>query len=61
VVVPSVGQPRDGNTLAGYALFDPVKSEYIMRRIPYDIDAAATRILDVGLPTSLANRLYKGL
>jgi diadenosine tetraphosphatase ApaH/serine/threonine PP2A family protein phosphatase len=61
VVVPSVGQPRDGNTLAGYALFDPVKSEYIMRRVPYDIDAAATRILDVGLPSSLANRLYKGL
>lgn len=60
VVIPSVGQPRDGNTLAGYAVFDPAKDTFIMRRIPYDIDAAAARILEMGLPGSLANRLYKG-
>jgi diadenosine tetraphosphatase ApaH/serine/threonine PP2A family protein phosphatase len=60
IVIPSVGQPRDGNTLAGYALFDPATSEFIIRRIPYDIDTAASRIIEVGLSSALANRLYRG-
>jgi diadenosine tetraphosphatase ApaH/serine/threonine PP2A family protein phosphatase len=60
VVVPSVGQPRDGNPLSGYALYNPITSDLIMRRVLYDIDAAAARILAAGLPHGLASRLHKG-
>jgi diadenosine tetraphosphatase ApaH/serine/threonine PP2A family protein phosphatase len=60
VVLPSVGQPRDENPLSGYALFDPATREITFRRLPYDIDAAAARICEVGLPQGLANRLHKG-
>lgn len=60
VVLPSVGQPRDGNPLSGYALLDPQSCEITFRRIPYDIDAAAARIKAAGLPTGLADRLHKG-
>lgn len=61
VVVPSVGQPRDGSTLTGYGLFDPKTSEFTVRRLPYDIDGAALAIINADLPIGLANRLYKGL
>jgi predicted phosphodiesterase len=61
VIIPSVGQPRDGNPLAGYALFNPDNQDLIARRVPYDIDAAANAILDADLPSGLASRLYKGL
>jgi diadenosine tetraphosphatase ApaH/serine/threonine PP2A family protein phosphatase len=60
IVLPSVGQPRDGNPLSGYALFDEESSEIQFKRLPYDIDAAATRIKAVGLPCGLADRLHKG-
>jgi diadenosine tetraphosphatase ApaH/serine/threonine PP2A family protein phosphatase len=61
VVVPSVGQPRDNNPLAGYALYNPDNHELIVRRVPYDIDAAAMRIIDADLPSGLAARLYRGV
>jgi predicted phosphodiesterase len=60
IVVPSVGQPRDQKPMAGYALYDPEKSELIIRRVYYDVEAASTRILEAGLPQGLAMRLYGG-
>lgn len=60
VVVPSTGQPRDGNSLAGYALYDPKTRHLTMRRVPYDIDLAAQRIRAAGLPDGLAERLFVG-
>jgi diadenosine tetraphosphatase ApaH/serine/threonine PP2A family protein phosphatase len=60
VVLPSVGQPRDENPLSGYALFNQANCEITFRRIPYDIDTAALRIIEAGLPTGLASRLHKG-
>jgi diadenosine tetraphosphatase ApaH/serine/threonine PP2A family protein phosphatase len=60
IVLPSVGQPRDGNPLAGYALYDPDTLEVTFRRVPYDIDAAAEAIISAGLPIGLANRLHRG-
>jgi diadenosine tetraphosphatase ApaH/serine/threonine PP2A family protein phosphatase len=60
VVIPSVGQPRDGNPLAGYALYNPQSAEISFRRVPYDIEAAAGAITAAGLPVGLANRLHKG-
>lgn len=59
-VLGAVGQPRDGNPAAAYGLFDTDSGELTYRRVPYDIEAAATRILEQGLPPILAERLYMG-
>jgi len=56
----SVGQPRDENNKASWALFDSEKREVTINRIEYDIDAAANKIRAVGLPEILAARLYQG-
>lgn len=59
-VVGSVGQPRDGNTAASYALADTDKATLTFQRIPYDWATAARKILEAGLPERLAVRLQKG-
>lgn len=56
----SIGQPRDGNPQAGYVIFDTDKDEVNFYRFLYDIDRAAKRIVDAGLPSYLAKRLFKG-
>jgi diadenosine tetraphosphatase ApaH/serine/threonine PP2A family protein phosphatase len=60
-VLGSVGQPRDGNPAASYAVFDTTRSELTYFRVPYDVDAAAAKILAAGLPGWLAERLRKGV
>ena len=59
-VLGAVGQPRDGNPAAAYCLFDTGSGEITYRRVPYDIETAATRILEQGLPPILAERLFMG-
>jgi diadenosine tetraphosphatase ApaH/serine/threonine PP2A family protein phosphatase len=59
-VLGSVGQPRDGNPAAAYALYDTVKHELTYCRVPYDVAEAARRIRDNGLPMWLADRLLVG-
>lgn len=59
-VLGSVGQPRDGEAAACFAMFDTVSRELTYCRAPYDVDAAAARIRDNGLPASLADRLLVG-
>jgi diadenosine tetraphosphatase ApaH/serine/threonine PP2A family protein phosphatase len=59
-VLGSVGQPRDGNPAASYAIFDTERSELTYRRAPYDIDTAAAKIRAKGLPAWLADRLSLG-
>lgn len=59
-VVGSVGQSRDGDPQAAYALLDTERCEITHHRVPYDIDATAQAILQAGLPPSLASRLLKG-
>lgn len=56
----SVGQPRDENALTGYAIFDTEASQVTIKRMEYDIDRAAARIREAGLPEVLAQRLYLG-
>lgn len=56
----SVGQPRDLNPKAAYALYTPEDRTLEFRRVKYDIAAAARKILDAGLPSVLAARLYEG-
>ena len=59
-VVGSVGQPRDGDPAASFAMFDTASREITYCRVPYDVDAAAKRIRDNGLPNWLADRLLVG-
>jgi diadenosine tetraphosphatase ApaH/serine/threonine PP2A family protein phosphatase len=59
-VIGSVGQPRDGIAAACYALYDTTTRELTYRRVAYDVDAAAEKILRAGLPSSLADRLHRG-
>ncbi|MFW5845716.1 MAG: metallophosphoesterase family protein [Planctomycetota bacterium] len=56
----SVGQPRDENALTGYAIFDTDENQVTIKRFEYDIDSAAAKIREAGLPEVLAQRLYLG-
>ena len=56
----SVGQPRDGDPRAGYALVDSARSDVTLYRLDYPIAKAQQRILEEGLPEVLAQRLGLG-
>lgn len=58
--VGSVGQPRDGDTRAMYALFDSAALQLWFHRVPYDHLAAAESLSHSGLPLTLAQRLETG-
>ena len=60
VNVGAVGQPRDGDPRAAFAIYDSEGSTLTLRRVPYAVDAAQRRIMSAGLPASLANRLAIG-
>lgn len=55
--VGSVGQPRDHDPRASYALYDVEAGEVRLQRVAYDIAAAQAKILAAGLPEQLARRL----
>jgi len=57
----SVGQPRDGDPRAAYALYSPEDRTVEFRRAPYDVDRAAAKIRAAGLPDFLAARLHEGI
>jgi diadenosine tetraphosphatase ApaH/serine/threonine PP2A family protein phosphatase len=59
-VLGAVGQPRDHNPDACYALLETGRNELTYYRVPYDIDTAARKIRDAGLPQFLAARLHVG-
>ncbi len=56
----SVGQPRDGDWRAAFAVFDTESRIVTFCRTPYDLKTAQERILDAGLPKRLATRLAAG-
>lgn len=58
--IGSVGQPRDGNPKAMYALFDTDRALLTFHRVPYDHRAAAQAIRRAGLPDYFADRLELG-
>lgn len=60
VNVGSVGQPRDQDPRAAYAVYDTDVQMIWIKRAPYDIDAAAEKILEAGLPKMNADRLAVG-
>ncbi|WP_375789865.1 metallophosphoesterase family protein [Bradyrhizobium sp. Pha-3] len=59
-VLGSVGQPRDGDPAASFAMFDTTSREITYHRVPYDVATAAARIKANGLPLWLADRLPIG-
>ena len=56
----SVGQPRDGDWRAGFALFDSDARIIAFYRVPYNLKGAQDRILAADLPPRLATRLAAG-
>ncbi len=60
VNVGSVGQPRDGNPLACYVVYDLVEDLIKYVRVPYDMHTAQKKIIHAGLPHVLAMRLEWG-
>lgn len=56
----SVGQPRDRDQRASYALYDSATGRLTLYRVAYDIDSARKRIIAAGLPAVLGDRLYHG-
>ena len=59
-LIGSVGQPRDRNPKAAYAIFDSERNTTTFCRVSYDHFAAAARVREVGLPESLAYRVENG-
>jgi diadenosine tetraphosphatase ApaH/serine/threonine PP2A family protein phosphatase len=59
--VGSVGQPRDRDPRAAYGLWDREERTVTIRRVAYDVQATARKILRAGLPRPLADRLARGV
>jgi predicted phosphodiesterase len=59
--VGSVGQPRDEDPRAAYAVYDSDLGRAWVKRVEYDIEMEARRIKKAGLPSMLADRLYLGV
>ncbi len=58
VAAGAVGQPRDGNNKAKYVIWEPERCRIEVRFVPYDIARTAARIVEVGLPSVYADRLW---
>lgn len=61
VNVGSVGQPRDRDPRAAYAVWDVEAGRVDIRRVTYDVARARRKIEDAGLPRFLAERLAEGV
>jgi len=57
----AVGQPRDGNEMASYAIYDDERGEVTIYRVAYDIAIAAQQMKDAGLPEAMYARLWLGV
>jgi diadenosine tetraphosphatase ApaH/serine/threonine PP2A family protein phosphatase len=55
-----VGQPRDGDPRASYAIYDSEGQIIRLYRIPYDISATQDKMMQAGLPIHLITRLKEG-
>ena len=56
----AVGQPRDGNPQAAYAIYDEESGQIKLHRVDYDIAAAQQQMIDAGLPSNMSLRLSQG-
>ena len=55
-----VGQPRDGDPRASYAVYDSEARTLVLHRVEYDLGTAQRKIREAGLPSYLADRLAHG-
>jgi diadenosine tetraphosphatase ApaH/serine/threonine PP2A family protein phosphatase len=60
-VIGSVGQPRDGNPAACYGALETERNVLVYVRVPYDVETAARKIQQAGLPPVLGLRLLEGM
>ena len=58
--VGSIGQPRNKDPRASFAVYDSNDKSVTRYRVPYDIAATQAKIREVGLPERLAERLASG-
>jgi diadenosine tetraphosphatase ApaH/serine/threonine PP2A family protein phosphatase len=56
----AVGQPRDGDPRAAYAIVDTVERRVELMRVPYAIAETQAKVMKAGLPEVLAQRLSVG-
>lgn len=56
----SVGQPRDGDPRASFALLDTDERTITWYRVPYDVEAAREAVIEAGLPRRIGDRLLGG-
>lgn len=57
----SVGQPRDNNPDAAFAIYDTEERTVTFRRVPYDVELTQRQMDDAGLPRPLITRLALGV
>ncbi len=60
-VLGAVGQPRDGNPAACYAIHDLARRQLTFHRVPFDVGTASRKIIEAGLPAWLGTRLETGV
>ena len=53
----AVGQPRDGNPQAAFAIYDQATQQVKLHRVDYDIAAAQEPMMAAGLPPDMSLRL----
>ena len=61
VSVGSVGQPRDYDNRASFTVYDSQTKRFEFKRVEYDIEAAADKVLKAKLERNFAHRLYIGV
>lgn len=57
----AVGQPRDGDPRAAYAIFEPEARRVTFHRVSYAIEETQAQMREAGLPESLVQRLAVGV
>ena len=61
VSVGSVGQPRDFDNRASYTVYDTATRRFEFKRVEYDIELAADKVLRGRLERNFAHRLFIGV
>ncbi|MGH9484346.1 MAG: metallophosphoesterase family protein, partial [Terriglobales bacterium] len=56
-----VGQPRDGNPLAAFGIYQPDEARFTFYRVPYEIETTQQKMRQARLPEPLVQRLAFGL
>jgi diadenosine tetraphosphatase ApaH/serine/threonine PP2A family protein phosphatase len=61
VSVGSIGQPRDYDNRASYTVYDTKAKRFEFKRVEYDIETAAEKVLRAKLERNFAHRLFIGV